>query len=75
MNKCPVCKRAKCKWVELKSDPSKLSTEELKRVVVHNQDYIEMLFRGNGGSAYAEEKMINSLSPYTDELEERKERP
>lgn len=72
--KCPVCKRAKCKWIELKPDPKKLKTEELQRVVHHNVDYIEMLFNGNNnGSAHAEERMYELLSLYTDELEARGE--
>lgn len=69
--KCPVCKRSKCKWVELKSNPEKLSTEEINRVVDHNISYIEMIFSGNQGSAHAEERMYLALEPYTSELERR----
>lgn len=73
-NRCPVCKRAKCKWIDLKPNPSKLSTEELNRVVNHNISYIEMVYQsnnGSNGSAYDEERAYGRLCPYTDELEKR----
>lgn len=72
-NRCPVCKRAKCKWIELK-DPKKVKTiEELEQVVDHNLSVIEMLFRDNtNGSAHAEERMYAKLNPYTEEIERRK---
>lgn len=69
--KCPVCKFSKCRWIELK-DPAKLPTEKLESVVKHNLSYIEMVFSGNQGSAHAEERMYNSLAPYTEEIEKRK---
>jgi hypothetical protein len=70
--KCPVCKRAKCQWVGLKSNPTKVKTEELKKIIDHNLSYIDMVFTNNQGSANAEERMINSLAPYAEELEKRK---
>lgn len=71
MSACPICKRKKCIWIELKKDPTRLTTEELNRVVDHNTDYIEMLFKGNQGSSYTEERLYTQLEPYTDELERR----
>lgn len=59
-------------WVDLKPNPKDLTTEELKRVVDHNIDYIDMMFRNNQGSAYAEERMYGYLAPYTDEIDSRK---
>jgi hypothetical protein len=73
--KCPVCRRAKCVWVELKSNPEKQSLEHLEKVVNHNLSYIDMIFSGHGGSAHAEERMFTRLAPYTDEIESRKKRP
>jgi hypothetical protein len=74
MSKCPVCKRAKCKLIELKPDPKTVSTEELDRVVNHNIQVIEMMFRdNNNGSAHAEEREYMRLNPYCEELELRKE--
>lgn len=70
MSKCPICKRAKCVWVELKPDPSKVPTEKIKQVMDHNDSYIEMIFK-DGGSAAAEERMIHRLQPYAEELEKR----
>lgn len=69
--KCPICKYAKCRWIDLKPNPEKLSTEELEKVVKHNTSYIEMVYRGNQGSAHSEERAYMRLSPYTDELERR----
>lgn len=74
-SKCPVCKYAKCRWIELKPNPMELSTEELERVVNHNISVIEMTYRdnnGSNGSAYAEERAYGRLAPYTDEIERRK---
>lgn len=70
MLKCPDCKRARCVWIPLK-DPAKVSLARLKAVEAHNMNYIEMIFKGNQGSAAAEERMYASLSPYTDEIEKR----
>lgn len=70
--KCPVCKFAKCRWIELKDDPKKVSDAELSRVVSHNLSYIEMVYSGHQGSADSEERAYNRLSPYTDEQERRK---
>ncbi len=75
-NKCPVCKYAKCRWVELNSNPKFISTERLNEVVDHNLSYIEMVYspnNGSNGSAYAEERAIGRLAPYTDELEIRRD--
>lgn len=74
-SKCPTCKRAKCKWVDLKPNPEKLTSAELERIVAHNMSYIEMVFAGHQGSAFAEERMYNQLNPYCDELEKRKTKP
>jgi hypothetical protein len=72
MSRCPICKFAKCRWIDLKSDPKKLTTEELNRVVDHNVSYIEMVYRdNNNGSAYAEERAYTRLHPYVEELEKR----
>jgi hypothetical protein len=71
MSKCPVCKFAKCRWITLKSDPKKLSDEELDQIVEHNLSWIEMTYSGNQGSAHAEERMYDLLTPYTDEQERR----
>lgn len=68
---CPVCKRKTCIWIQLKNNPEKLPTEELKRVVDHNIGYIEMVFRDGQGGASNEERMYNNLSPYTNEIERR----
>ncbi len=73
MSKCPVCKFAKCRWVDLKDDPTKVSNDELERVINHNLSFIEMTFSGHGGSSHAEERMFDKLNPYTDEQERRKE--
>lgn len=72
--KCQKCKRAKCIWIELKKDPKKIDTEELESVINHNLSYIEMIFSGHQGSAYAEERMYDALSPYTEEIERREKK-
>ncbi len=75
LSKCPVCKYAKCRWIELSSDPAKVTTERLEEVVDHNLSVIEMMFRsnnGSNGSAHAEERMYHRLEPYTSEIERRK---
>lgn len=69
--KCPVCKFSKCRWIGLKAAPEKLSDEELDKIIVHNISFIEMTYRGHQGSALSEERMYNSLAPYTDEQEKR----
>lgn len=71
MSKCPDCKRKKCVWIKLKSNPEKLKTEELEKVIDHNNSYINMIFNG-ASSAASEERMINQLTPYADELEKRR---
>lgn len=70
--KCPVCKFAKCRWIHLKSISNKLSTEYLESVVAHNIGYIDMVYSGNQGSAYSEERMYDRLALYTNEIEKRK---
>jgi hypothetical protein len=72
MSKCPVCKRSKCIWIELKLNPEMDTTESLTKIVDHNLSYIEMIYKDHQGSASAEERMINRLTPYTDEIEKRK---
>lgn len=75
MSKCPICKYTKCRWVDLDDDPKKLTTQQLDQVVNHNIGVIDMLCRnnnGSNGSAYAEERMYNRLTPYADELEARR---
>lgn len=69
--KCPVCKFAKCRWIELKPNPEKLPSQDLECVVSHNISFINMTFSGNQGSANAEERMYARLQPYTEELEKR----
>ena len=69
--KCPICHRAKCVWIELKPDPEKVHTDKILEVVHHNMSYIEMIFNGHQGSAFAEERLYNKLAPYTDELQRR----
>jgi hypothetical protein len=69
--KCPVCKYAKCRWIDLEDDPSKVSTEKLERVLNHNNAVVEMIFRDEG-SAYGEERMYARLGPYAEELERRR---
>ena len=74
MSKCPQCKRAKCKWIDLKDDPSKVPEAEIAAVIAHNNRVIEVMFSGNNGSngsAYAEERMYNRLQSYAEELEKR----
>lgn len=71
-SKCPVCKYAKCRWIELKPNPGKLTSEELTRVIHHNVSYINMTYSGHQGSAYGEERLYAALEPYSDELEARK---
>jgi hypothetical protein len=68
--KCPVCKRAKCVWIDVSL---KASTEKIEEVIAHNSAYIEMIFRDQGseGSSYAEERMWNKLGPYQEELDKR----
>jgi hypothetical protein len=72
MKKCDVCKFAKCRWVD--KDPKKLGDFELEELIEHNMGVIEMKFRGHQGSAHAEERMYDQLSPYTDEQEHRKQK-
>lgn len=72
--KCPICKFAKCRWIELKPDVERLPVEELNRIIDHNVAYIEMIYKGHQGSADAEERAYNRLAPYADELEKRKAR-
>lgn len=71
MNKCHVCKRAKCKWVDVKIS-SAVTIERLEEIINHNLSYINMVFGGHQGSVYAEERMYDQLSPYQIELEKRK---
>jgi len=71
-SKCPVCKRVKCIWLELKPKPEELTTEEMEKVVSHNIDYIGMIYSGHKGSASGEERMYSRLEAYADELEKRR---
>lgn len=52
-------------------NPKRLSVERLNQILNHNMGYIDMIFR-DGGSSYAEERMIESLSPLVVELNTRK---
>ena len=48
-----------------------MNTETLEATINHNISYIEMQFKGHQGSAYAEERMYDQLSPFQEELEKR----
>lgn len=63
--------RARCVWVELKPNPEKQTERHLRRVIHHNESYIDMLYRGHSGSAHGEERMYELLAPYTNELARR----
>lgn len=71
--RCPVCKFAKCRWIELKK-PENVSLERLEQVVSHNLSYIDMIYSGHQGSAAGEERLLEALLPYTDEIDRRKAR-